>query len=154
MPKYRSECRRVGAYDSDLVSFDTGFDMSNQVSRTQQSQAAETDINGIVKRFKVTGAVPQGVRRPTYGDFNGVNDFRSAMDAIIAAEKSFGAMPAVVRNRFNNDPASFVEFCTDDKNIPQLREWGLAVPAKAKAEPLEVRVMNPTPTAPDGKVKD
>lgn len=142
MPKFRSDCRRVGAYDADEVSFETGFDMTGQVSRTQQSQAAETDINRIVKQFKVTGAVPQGVRRPTYGDFDGVSDFRTAMDALLSAEKSFAAMPAIVRNRFNNDPAAFVEFCTDDKNIAQLREWGLAVPEAPKPEPLEVRVMN------------
>lgn len=139
----RSECRRVGAYDEKEASRECAVDFSMARDRTQQSHAAETDINGIVKRFKVTGAVPQGVRVPTYGDFTGVSDFRSAMDAIVAAEKSFAAMPAAVRSRFGNDPATFVEFCSDPKNLPEMRKFGLAVPEKEPEKPLEVRVMNP-----------
>lgn len=145
------ECRRVGSYDSDEVSYETGFSQIGQVSRTQQSQAADTDINKIVKQFKVTGLLPQGVRRPLNADFVDITDFRSAMNAIIQAERSFSAMPSSVRNKFGNNPAAFVEFCSDEKNIPQLREWGLAVPETAKPEPMEVRVINPTPMTSDGK---
>lgn len=148
---FRPECRRVGAYDSDEASFVSGLDMSHQVSRTQQSQADETDINGIVRRFRVTGILPQGVRRPTYGDFDGVSDFRTAMDAMLAAQKSFNSMPSEVRDRFQNDPQRFVEFCSDENNIEEMRKFGLAVPAPPKAAPVEVRVMN-EPTAPAATV--
>lgn len=148
--KYRSECRRVGAYDSEAASRESAIDFSDARDRTQQSHAPETDINGIVKRFKVTGVIPEGVRRPTYGDFDGVTDFRTAMDAILAAEKSFSAMPSDVRARFGNDPALFVEFCNDENNLEEMRKLGLAVPAKAPPEPLEVRVMNPPEVPPGG----
>lgn len=150
----RSECRRVGAYDEKEASRACAVDFSDARDRTQQSQAAETDINGIVRRFKVTGVVPQGVRVPTYGDFTGVSDFRSAMDAIIAAEKSFMSMSSDVRSRFGNDPATFVEFCSDPKNLDEMRKFGLAVPPKAPPEPIEVRVMNqPDGTSPAATAK-
>lgn len=140
--QYRSECRRVGAYDAKGASEETAINFEKARDRTQQSQAEETDINNIVRRFKVTGLLPQGVRRPTYGDFEGVSDFRTAMDAIIAAEKAFMAMPSDVRSRFGNDPALFVEFCSDDKNLDEMRKMGLAVPERKKPDPVEVRVMN------------
>lgn len=137
----RNECRRVGAYDEKQASMEAAISFEGARDRTQQSQAAETDINGIVKRFKVTGILPQGIRVPTYGDFEAVTDFRSAMDAIIAAEKSFMALPSDVRTRFGNDPAEFVKFCADPENLDEMRKFGLAVPPKAPPEPLPVRVI-------------
>jgi len=44
-------------------------------SLTVQSQKEEADINTIVRNFGVTGKVPVGVRTPTYGDFDGVDDY-------------------------------------------------------------------------------
>lgn len=141
--KYGSECRRVGAYDREVASLESGIDFDGQVSRTQQSQAADTDINVIVKRFKVTGLLPQGVRAPSYGDFENLGDFRSALDAIMAAEKSFAAMPAEIRHEFQNDPGRFVAFCSDPANVDRMRELGLAVPLAPKPDPIDVRVLNP-----------
>ena len=132
---FRPECRRVGAYDSDEVSLETGIDFAGQVSLTQQSQAEETDINGIVKRFRVTGILPEGVRRPTYGDFDGISDFRTAMEAMMSAERSFMAMPSDVRARFDNDPQKFVDFCSNEANLEEMRKLGLAVPKKEEATP-------------------
>lgn len=100
-------------------------------SLTQQNQAEEADINTIVKRFGLTGQLPTNVRTPTYGDFTHVTDYQSALNAVRAAEDAFMKMPAAIRTRFDNDPEKFVEYCSDEQNLDQLREWGLAVP-KAK----------------------
>lgn len=97
-------------------------------SKAVQSQKEEADINTIVRRFGLTGQLPQGVRVPTYGDFDAAIDFKSAQLAIISARQSFEAMPADVRERFANDPQRFLEFCSDDKNLPEMRKLGLAVP--------------------------
>lgn len=101
-------------------------------SRAIQSQRDEADINTIVKRFGVTGQLPQNVRAPTYGDFDTVMTYQDAQNAIIAANKSFMAMSADVRKRFDNDPAKFVEFCSDSKNLDEMRKLGLAKPEKVK----------------------
>jgi len=126
------------------VKFPPGF------GKTVQASKEEADINTIVKRFGLTGTLPQNVRTPLSGDFTNAIDFRTAMDAVVAAERSFAAMPAEVRKRFGNDPAEFVDFTTavgpdgSLSNIEEMRRLGLAIPAKPpeKApEPLLVKVV-------------
>ncbi|AXH76062.1 MAG: internal scaffolding protein [Microviridae sp.] len=94
-----------------------------------QSQKDEADINTIVRNFGVTGQLPQGVRIPSYGDFDSVDDYRTAIDAVRAAEASFLAMPSDLRARLGHDPARFVEWCADVGNLEEMRKLGLAVPA-------------------------
>lgn len=105
-------------------------------SRAIQSQKDESDINTIVRNFGVTGRVPVGIRVPAYGDYDQVNDYRSAIEAVRAAEASFLKVPAEIRARFHNDPQAFAEFCLNRDNLPQLRDWGLAsIPDTPAAEP-------------------
>lgn len=101
-------------------------------SLTIQSDGEEADINNIVRKFGITGQMPQGLRVPTYGDFTEVGDYRSAQEALIAARDSFMQLPAHVRARFENDPQAFLEFCTEEQdgklvNIDEMRKLGLAV---------------------------
>lgn len=111
-------------YDRDAVSEETGLKCED-VSRAKQSFRDECDINVIVERFGIGYEMPQGVRAPVYGDFTEVGDFRGAMDAVIAAQSSFMALPADVRARFGNDPAGFVEFCSKDENYDEVERLGL-----------------------------
>lgn len=100
-------------------------------SRAKQEFAEEADINTIVKRFNLTGQLPENVRMPTYGDFEGIFDFHSAMNAIAQANEAFDAMPAAVRARFHNNPAEFVDFCSDEKNREEATRLGLVRPGLA-----------------------
>lgn len=100
-------------------------------SRTKQAFKDECDINLIVKRYKKqTGVDLAEVCAPaiggSYGDYSDVVDYRTACDRIIAADESFGALPAIIRKRFDNDPAVFLDFCHDEKNLPELIKMGLA----------------------------
>lgn len=122
-------------YDVDFESDATGLECRDE-SRAVQSQRDEADINTIVRNFGITGALPQGVRVPTYGDFDTVDDYRSAIEAVRAAEASFMAMPAEVRSRFQNDPQQFVEFCSDPGNLEEMRKLGLAVPPPPPPPPV------------------
>jgi len=115
-------------YDRDAVSKATGL-VCTSVSRTQQASKDEADINTIVRRFGITGQLPQGTRLPQYGDFSGVFDFQSAQNAIRRAQEAFNALPADVRDAFRNDPHEFVEFASNPENLDDLREMGLAPPA-------------------------
>lgn len=96
-------------------------------SRALQSAKEECDINTIVKRFGITGQLPQNVRMPEYGDFPEGFDYQDAMNAIVSADRSFNSMPADVRSRFGNDPYEFVKFCYDERNLPELIKLGLVV---------------------------
>jgi len=118
-------------YDMDEASVEAGLECKDD-SLAVQSQRDEADINTIVRRFGLSGELPQGVRAPTYGDFEDIVDFQSAMNAVRGAEESFMAMPAEVRSRFGNDPQAFVEFCSDEANLDEMRKLGLAIPAKVE----------------------
>lgn len=124
---------------SDECGIDTGTD-----TPTIQSAKEECDINVIVKRFGVTGQVVAPARLPSYGDFDTVMDFQTAMNAVRAGEEAFMQLPAHVRKRFSNDPQAFLEFCADDKNLPELRKMGLA---------REVPLGDNTPAASGSPVK-
>lgn len=102
---------------------------------TQQSFKDDCDINVIVRRFGVTGQLPQSVRVPSYGDFTAVTDFHSAMNVIIEAQNAFMEMPAEVRERFRNDPGAFVAFASDPANAEEARKLGLVVSSGGSEKP-------------------
>lgn len=119
-------------------------------SLTQQQFKDDVDINVLLERFKITGQMPEGVVMPQYGDFRGVADYRSAVDAVRKADNSFMDLPANVRNRFDNDPQKLLEFVSDDKNRAEAERLGLVV-SKAPVAPLEVKVVGGIGGgAPDG----
>lgn len=103
-------------------------------SLTVQADAEDADINTIVRRFHLTGSMPQGLRPPTYADFDEVFDFHSAQIAVARATEMFMAMPADVRSRFSNDPQIFLDFAENPDNIDDLRAMGLAVPKEVSDE--------------------
>lgn len=118
-------------YDRGLVSDQTGL-ACNDKSMTQQNQKDEADINTIVKRFGLTGKLPDNVKVPQYGDFTGVVDYHSAMNVVIAADEAFMRMPAGVRERFENDPGKFVDFVLNPSNREEAAKLGLLVPEAVK----------------------
>lgn len=102
-------------------------------SRTKQSFKDECDINKIMQRFKkVMGAEYlskyQNVVGGQFGDFSMVSDYRSAIEQVNAAKDVFDALPAIVRKRFDNDPAAFLDFVEDPSNLDEMRSLGLANP--------------------------
>lgn len=118
-------------YDMGEVSKDTGLSMVDpstgelDVGRTQQEFAEETDINEIVRRFGLTGQLPDSPRLPQYGDFTDVTDFSSAMLAVRKAEEGFMELPAELRARFANDPQRLMEFLADEANRDEAVKLGL-----------------------------
>ena len=114
-------------YDRDAASDETGLSCLDP-SLAKQAFAEEADINTIVKRFGISGEVPQGVETPTYGDFTGVFDFHSAVNVVAAAHESFDAMPAEVRFRFHNDPGAFMDFVHNEANRAEAISLGLVLP--------------------------
>lgn len=102
-------------------------------TRTQQSFRDECDINNILRKFNVTGQLPVGSVQPQYGDFSGITDYQSALNAVMAAQDSFLQLPAKVRAKFGNDPAVFVEFASDEANKDELKALGLLRQETAQA---------------------
>jgi len=143
-------------YDRDVVSDETGINCQTATvvdpetgeymeiatpSLAKQSFAEDCDINVIVRRFNVTGQLPTGVRMPTYQDFADVPTYHEAMNAIVEAQEAFMMMPWEVRARFHNDPAEFVDFCSNAENRAEAAKLGLVEAASLAA---------PAPQAPSG----
>lgn len=94
-------------------------------ARTKQNHKRECDINFIMSQFERTGQISHlNHNKPNYG-FAPATDFKSALDTVIQAEESFMDLPADIRERFNHDPAQFLEFVEDDQNGLELAQMGL-----------------------------
>lgn len=94
---------------------------------TQQHMRDECDINKIMAKYEKTGLITHLAKyKGNYSDFTVLPDFQTAMNSIKNAEQMFLELPASVRERFHNDPGEFVEFATDECNLDEMREMGLA----------------------------
>ena len=111
-------------YDADEASRVSGLECLD-AGRTQQQFAEESDINTIVRRFGLTGQLPDEVRVPQSGDFTGIVDYQSAMNAVRQAEEGFMELPPDLRYRFGNDPQRLLEFMEDGSNLEEARKLGL-----------------------------
>lgn len=122
--------------------------INTEDSMTQQDDAKDCDINIIVARFTKTGQLPQLQQSPLGGDFTNALDFRECQQKLHDANMAFAEIPAKIRSRFNNDPAEFIEFASNQENLDELRKLGLANPAAPppkEPEPIRVIVTNPEP---------
>ena len=111
-------------YDTDENS-DRSKLVFTEPSMAQEHFRDECDINYILRQFNVTGELPIGSVQPQYGDFSGITDYQSALNAVIAAQDSFLQLPAKVRAKFDNDPALFVDFASDEANKDEMKALGL-----------------------------
>lgn len=104
-------------------------------SLTRQEFKEECDLAITLKKF---GRTPEGraalanasgfAEGLKFGDVSSVPDFRAARDAVNAANASFMALPPLVRRRFENDPAQFLDFLSNPANLDEARSLGLAKP--------------------------
>lgn len=122
--------------------------------RTKQSFKDECDINNIMDRFLKTGILEfTQQNQPRYGDSTGL-EYQDAMLIVANAKSLFNSLPPQLRDRFENDPALFLDFVNDDKNRAEALEMGLlkpeaaAVAAEAPSPTLIPPVASKAPKAP------
>lgn len=126
-------------YDRDAVSNETALECLDE-SKAIQSAEEESNINTIVRRFGISGELPNQVAMPQSGDFTNIPDFHTAMNLVRQAQEEFVRIPADVRARFNNDPGRFMEFFDDPANYDEALKLGL----------VNVRPPAPPSGTPDG----
>jgi phage internal scaffolding protein len=124
-----------------IIKFATAYTERKKVtadpegeSLTQQHMKDEVDIRNIIKKHDRTGIIEhiaKGVAQ--YGDYSEVNEYRENLDFVRAAEESFLALPANIRERFQNNAGNFFEFATNPRNKDAMVEMGLM-----EAPPIEV----------------
>lgn len=125
--------------------FNTGFNMNQDEISTLtgltcedeslaiQSAEEESNINTIVRRFGISGELPNNLRMPQSGDFTNMPDFHSAMNLVRQAQEEFVRVPAEIRARFNNDPGRFMAFLDDESNYDEALKLGLV---NRRADPV------------------
>jgi len=132
-------------YDMNKVSDETGLECKDP-SLAQQHMKDECDINVIVERFGVTGELPTVPIPPQYGDFSGITDYHSAINAVRASEEAFMALPAKIRARFDHDPNALLQFLNDPTNRDEAIEIGL-IDGEPVVAPIVSAVETPKPEA-------
>ena len=95
-------------------------------SMTEQLHMKACDVNNIVKRFERTGVMEhvQG-RAPQYTDVSEVPDYHAALEVVKAVEEMFSSMPAVLRDKFDNDAGVYLEWINDPANRAEAVEMQL-----------------------------
>lgn len=121
-----------------------------QPTKTQQHLAESTSIKAILKRYRNVNDLRHAVESNPglYGDFSDAKSYQDSLNVVLQANDQFASLPSEVRERFQNDPAQFLEFASDEKNLPEMVKMGLAnkrdelndanektAPKKTKAEP-------------------
>lgn len=101
-------------------------------SRTKLEFAEEADINRLMARYEQTGQLPTDLVGD-YGDFSQAPDFQEAQEIIARAKSQFAGLPGRVRDRFDNDPAKFLEFVHTPGHEAELVDLGLIT---AKTPPI------------------
>jgi phage internal scaffolding protein len=94
-------------------------------SRTKQSFAEETNINKIIAKFHKTGVMDHVSKHQAhYGDVEPM-ELQEALHKVMHAQEMFDDLPSNLRNKFNNQPAEFLEFVQNEDNKEEMRQLGL-----------------------------
>ena len=90
---------------------------------TKQSFKDSADINKIIKKAQVPGALSHLMKypEPVYGEFENY-DLLEAHGRLQRANEIFGDLPSEVRKDFDNDAFKFVAFAADPDNNAKLSE--------------------------------
>lgn len=144
------EWRSAWDYKADAAErANTDIDCKD-ASLTQQHFAADADLNVIAARFGIDGGqIPAPTFDPKYyGDFRNAPDFRTILDRVKDAKDRFDALPAKIRNRFENDPSKLLEFVYDPDNADEAVRLGILkrLPEEVKETPPAPPKETPAPT--------
>ena len=117
---------------------------------TEQHHKDTCDINKILAQFMETGIMPQTKANPQYSDVSNV-DFQDMQNTLATAKTLFEELPEQVKDHFNNEMHTFLNFAENPDNLPQMEEWGLAVKNERLAQALETQAGEETTSLPAGK---
>lgn len=122
-------------------------------SRTKQEFAKAADINNIMRKYRTRGALPLcQMGQAVFQDVSNIPDFAEVQRRIARGKEAFMRLPAVVRNRFENDASKLVEFLQDEGNREEAEKLGLLPSRQVVEEPAAEPAPSegsPEPVAPE-----
>lgn len=107
-----------------------------QPTLTQQHFQEECDVNNIMKKYLVTGTVPQ-IAGAFYDETPDVVDYFSLNNHIAGIDEAFMELPSAVRKKFQNNPGLLLEFLSDERNLDEAISLGLISKQDAYASALQ-----------------
>jgi len=93
--------------------------------RTKQSMKDECDINKIMAKYQRTGLIAHAQQHGGEYGFADSATFHEAMNVVSKANSMFAELPSTVRERFNGDPAQFLDFVQNPANENEMRSLGI-----------------------------
>lgn len=130
----------------------------NDESRTQQSEAEESNINNIMAKYESTGLITHVKEGGNYENLPEPMEYQEALNRIIEAQTSFEALPAAARKEFGNDPRQFLEFVGNPDNVRRMGELGLlndpiTNPAVNELPPVAAAEGDATQSSPENEAE-
>lgn len=102
------------------------LDFSDSESLTEQCHKDSCDINNILGRAQRTGILEHvAASKGYYGTAPTGDDFQRHQNIVAKAQSMFESLPSSIRNKFENNPAKYLDFMTQDKNYEAIKELGL-----------------------------
>lgn len=87
-------------YAANKAASITFTDLDKDPTLTDQSQANDTDINVIVKRYGIHAQAPGNPAQPMYGDFSGLpTDLRGFIEVGRTLEENRQRLPEPLRDK-------------------------------------------------------
>ena len=111
-------------------SYETRQDHSFYCDETQmtvQEDATDCDILTIIKRYSPEDIVNSAqLAKEQFADVSNISDYQTSLNFVMNAQERFLALPAEIRNKFDNDPQNLLHaFDNMDKYRADLEELGL-----------------------------
>lgn len=115
----------------------------------KQSFKDETNINTIMRKYENGHAIEHVSRvQGAYGDFTNVQSYQLSLNQVIEAQEAFDQLPAMIRKRFNNDPAHLMTFLEDPSNLDEAVKLGLVERKTPPDPPQEKKSSGAAPQTP------
>lgn len=119
---------------------------------TKQSFVDQVNIQRIIAKYRKTGHLDHIARHPpTYGSFDGAQDYVTAAEKVLVAQEEFDALPADIRQRFSNNPAELLAFLDDESNQDEAMDIGLIPDDRKREEKAETQSQH-GPVAPNQEI--
>lgn len=125
--------------------------INNEPSRTSQQWKDIVDVNNIMKKYKKTGTVThlRNAENGVYMDLTEIQDYMGSLLQIKKAEEAFQQIPAVLRQRFNQDPSQLISYLQNPENHDEAIKLGLIKKPNDEQKPKpndEQKPLTPKPS--------
>ena len=92
-------------------------------SQTIQAHADECMVGNLLAQYSGAGLLPPApLSEPSFVDCFDIPDFAEMHNRLLKASSSFSALPADVREIFDNDPSKFSFYVNDPSNASSMHE--------------------------------